>query len=77
MIEDWEVGAAYWNFLKHYGNEQTALNKVKDKFLNKLAKERDLYFFMGTTRKFHGWARNPFIIIGLFYPEKTTQKTLF
>lgn len=77
MIEDWEVGAAYWNFLKHYGSEQVALEKVKDKFFNKLAKQRDLYFFMGTTRRYHGWARNPFIIIGLFYPEKDVQQTLF
>ncbi len=77
MIEDWEVGAAYWGFLKHYKDEAIALEKVKDKFLNQLAFKRDLYFFLGTTRQFHGWARNPFIIIGVFYPPIDDQIKLF
>ncbi len=77
MIEDWEVGAAYWNFLKHYGNEKKALEKVKDKFLNQIAKKRDLYFFLGTTRRYDSWSKNPFIIIGLFYPPFEMQMKLF
>ena len=33
-----------------------------DQFDN-YAKNRDLHFFLGTTRQYHGWAKNPFIII--------------
>jgi hypothetical protein len=44
-----------------------------------LYKERDLYFFLGTTKEFHNVAPNPFIIIGTFYPPKSdhTQLSLF
>jgi hypothetical protein len=67
------VVAAYWNFLRYYKTEEKALEKVKEKFLKELAFSRDLYFFLGTTRQFHGWSRNPFIIIGLFYPPIDDQ----
>lgn len=73
MVEDWEVGAAFWQFLRSYGSEDKALEMMKDKFLRQLARERDLYFFLGTTREFHGRAKNPFIIIGLFYPPRVQQ----
>jgi hypothetical protein len=26
----------------------------------------DLHFFLGTTKEFHSWATNPFLIIGVF-----------
>lgn len=77
MIEDWELGALYWNCLKKAnGNEQIALEKVKDKYSRDFL-GRDLYLFLGTTRQFHGWAHNPFVIIGVFYPPKETQGSLF
>lgn len=68
MIEDWEIGMLYWNCLQSSNNdEELALKKVKakyfDAFLNK-----DIHLFLGTTRQFHGWASNPFVIIGVFYP---------
>ena len=35
MIEDWEIGALYWNFLnKADGNETLAIQKVKEKYFN-------------------------------------------
>lgn len=46
MIEDWEVGAAYWNFLKHYKNEETTLNKIREKFFDDFVKKKNLYFFL-------------------------------
>ncbi len=66
MIEDWEIGALYWNCLKSTeGNEAEALKKVR-------------YFFLGTTREWHmRRAKNPFVIIGVFYPKKEIQTTLF
>ncbi|MDR0603526.1 MAG: hypothetical protein LBG80_04385 [Bacteroidales bacterium] len=71
MIEDWELGQLYWNCLKNAdGDELVACQKVKEKYFNWMLKKRDLYFFLGTTKKFHNIAPNPFIIIGTFYPPK-------
>ena len=77
MIEDWEIGALFWNCLhKTDGDEQAALELVKQKYLGDFA-EKDLYLFVGTTLKFHAMsAPNPFVIIGVFYPPKTDQLSL-
>ncbi|MBU3955850.1 hypothetical protein KJ633_05260 [bacterium] len=73
MIEDWEIGQLYWNCLKRAnGDEKTAAEQVKNKYLNEFQK-KDIYFFLGTTRQFHGWAKNPFLIIGVFYPPITEK----
>lgn len=72
MIEDWELGQLYWNCLDMAnGDEQIACQKVKEKYFHYMVKQRDLYFFLGTTKTFHARnAPNPFIIIGTFYPPK-------
>ena len=68
MIEDWEIGMLYFNCLWRSNNDEVvATAKVKEKYLNSFLK-RDLYFFLGTTKKYHNIAPNPFIIIGVFYP---------
>ena len=41
-----------------------------------MVNERDLHFFMGTTKKFHNVSPNPFIIIGTFYPPKNDDRQL-
>jgi hypothetical protein len=77
MIEDWEIGALFWNCLyKTDGDELAALELVKRKYLEEFAK-KDLHLFVGTTLKFHAMsAPNPFVIIGVFYPPKTDQLAL-
>lgn len=76
MIGDWEIGALYWNCLKQSEeNEETALELVRKKYMEEFA-GKELYFFLGTTRQFHGWAKNPFVIIGVFYPPMTSQLSL-
>jgi len=78
MIEDWEIGQLYWNVLaKHEGDEKRACEDVRKKYLNDFAKTTDLYFFLGTTKLFHSWSKNPFIIIGVFYPKTDDQLPLF
>lgn len=80
MIEDWELGALYWKCLeKANGNEEEACKKVKEKYLDYMWNQRDLHFFMGTTKLYHNVSHNPFIIIGTFYPPKidTQQLRLF
>lgn len=76
MIEDWEIGMLYWNCLKQAkGNEDEALELVRKKYIDEFSK-KDLFLFLGTTRQFHGWAKNPFVIIGVFYPPIDNQITL-
>lgn len=71
MVEDWELGMLYWNCLKDCGGDEShACEKVKEKYLNIMTQGKDFYFMMGTTKKFHNVAPNPFIIIGTFYPKK-------
>ncbi|MBI5823881.1 MAG: hypothetical protein HZB18_07640 [Chloroflexi bacterium] len=76
MIEDWEIGALFWNCLyRTDGDEQAALELVRQKYFDEFM-EKDLYLFVGTTHRFHNVAPNPFVIIGVFYPPKTDQLLL-
>jgi len=82
MIEDWEIGALYWNCLQNAdGNEEIALQKVKEKYFDIFTTKNDLYFFLGTTLQYHRRrASNPFVIIGVFYPTvdpNANQQSLF
>ncbi|MGP1526062.1 MAG: hypothetical protein ACTTIA_03140 [Candidatus Cryptobacteroides sp.] len=80
MIEDWELGMLYLNSLKAAnGNEKIACQMVREKYFDVFINNKDLYFFLGTTLKFHNIAPNPFIIIGIFYPpkEEDVEPTLF
>ena len=78
MIEDWEIGALYWNMIKkHEGNEARACEEVRKKYFDDFAKTKDLYLFPGTTYVNHLRALNPFIIIGTFHPMKEIQTKLF
>lgn len=75
MIEDWEVGALYWNMIHKGCTEKEACQAVQKKFFDELT-QRDLYFLMGTTLQYHKVAPNPFIIIGVFYPPKEATSQL-
>ena len=76
MIEDWEIGALFWNCLyRTEGDEQAALELVKQKYFAEFI-EKNLYLFVGTTKQYHNIAPNPFVIIGVFYPPKTLQPQL-
>lgn len=73
MIEDWEIGALYWNCLAHTeGDEMVANDLVRQKYEEEFL-SKDLYFFVGTTLANHIKAPNPFTIIGVFYPPITPQ----
>ncbi|PJA04476.1 MAG: hypothetical protein COX71_11630 [Flavobacteriales bacterium CG_4_10_14_0_2_um_filter_35_18] len=79
MIEDWEIGQLYWNCLKNAnGNEELALEKVREQYETNFINNKDLYFFLGTTKEWHTRrSKNPFVIIGVFYPKKEMQTQLF
>jgi len=79
MIEDWEIGQLYWNCLKSSkGDETIALEKVRQQYETNFINNKDLYLFLGTTKEWHTRrSKNPFVIIGVFYPKKEIQTKLF
>ncbi len=79
MIEDWEIGALYWNCLRMCdGDENRALQKVREKYEREFLNEKEVYLFLGTTKEWHTRrSKNPFVIIGVFYPKKEIQGSLF
>ena len=78
FIADWEISQLYVNC---YNRSKAKTDKEKrgeacQKVLDKLKEfidKKDIYFFLGTTKKFHRIGKNPFIIVGIFYPPKTTN----
>lgn len=78
MIEDWEIGALFWNCLikRTDGDEAAANELVRKKYFDEFLEKKDVYLFLGTTLQHHHTSPNPFIIIGVFYPPKTSQLSL-
>jgi len=77
-IEDWEIGALYWNCIRQTRGDESAANElVRQKYFDDFRVNRELHFFLGTTKQYHNIAPNPFMIVGVFYPPKSTQEALF
>ncbi len=53
--------------------DSAAVEAVKKKYSSFIKK--DTYLFLGTTHRYHFRSRNPFIIIGVFYPSHKEQKS--
>jgi len=79
MIEDWEIGALYWNCLERAeGDEAVALEKVRQKYEKEFLSKKDIHLFLGTTKEWHmRRGSNPFVIIGVMYPNREVQMRLF
>ncbi len=78
-IHDWEIGTLFWHSLRQSdGDEETAKALVRQKYFDDFVTQKDILLFLGTTYEFHKRrVDNPFIIIGVFYPTKTQQLSLF
>ncbi len=76
QIIDWEIGQLYWNCLRGSESEEMALGKVEEKYNGEFSK-KDIHFFLGTTKQFHLWGNNPFLIIGVFPIPYENQLDLF
>ena len=75
MIEDWEIGQLYWNCLKRKKNEEKAIDDVIKKYKDEFLQNKDIYLFLGTTKKSHICKhKNPYVIIGVFYPPKVKEE---
>lgn len=77
-IQDWEIGALFWNCLKQTkGDDEEAKRLVRSKYFDEFKEKKDLYLFLGTDYKYHRRkSPDPFIIIGVFYPPKVNQPKL-
>jgi len=66
MIEDWEVGALYWNLVDKGASPEEAAQKVRQKYLCELCgPTKDTHFFVGTILAHpKSW-----VVIGVFWPE--------
>lgn len=71
ICTDWEMGQAYRKWRKQYRFEWES--KFKEKFERDMIEKFDTYFFVGTIHNYPG----TWIIIGLFYPPKTSMLSLF
>ena len=70
MIEDWELGALYWNCFERHGHDEDKANQlVREKYFDEFI-QKDIHLFLGTTFQYHLVAPNPFVIVGVFVPPK-------
>lgn len=54
MIEDWEIGALYWKCLvQAEGDEVEANRLVRKKYFDEFLTKKDIYLFVGTTKRYH------------------------
>ncbi len=62
---NWELFESYRSWGKTYKDPGILWDKLKEKYLDWMLKERDLYFIMGMFSQYPTW-----FIIGLYYPPK-------
>lgn len=72
QITDWEIYQLCRKLMRKYGNRKAVIYEhLKAKYFDEMLAERDVYFFLGTTRHWHiRRSKNPFMIVGVFYPPK-------
>ena len=81
MIEDWEIGALFWNCVNRCnGNEQQAVAMVRQKYWDEFVNSDNLdtHLVLGTTLEHHNKkAPNPFVIVSVIpLPHEFQQRLL-
>ncbi len=71
ICTDWEMGQAYRNWRKEYGDQWET--KLREKFETDMIQKNDTHFFVGTVHQHPA----SWIIVGLFYPPKPAMGDLF
>ena len=82
MVEDWEIGALYWNCLrKNPKQEDRAVHAVRQKYWAEFVQSGryEPLLVLGTTLQYHNRrAPNPFVIIGVVpLPRRSQQEMSF
>ena len=72
QILDWEIYELCRKLMRQYGKRHAVLEKhLRRKYFDEMVRSRDVYFYLGTTKYWHiRRSRNPFMIVGVFYPPK-------
>lgn len=73
MCEDWELGTLFLKQADRLGSDEKAAESVRTKFLDELCRaDKDTRFFMGTRFPYNTW-----LVLGVFWPPRIEQSTLF
>lgn len=73
-VLDWEIGQAYRKFRALYPDEDTTLDKIREKWLGQLTDAtRDTCFFVGNAHQHP----DAFMVLGVFWPPAQAQLGLF
>ncbi len=72
QILDWEIYQLCRKLILKYGKKRDLVYKhLREKYFNEFTEKRDVYLFLGTNKYWHiRRSKNPFMIIGVFYPPK-------
>ncbi len=66
-IMDWEIGQSYRSWRYRYKDQNTLLDKIRERWLERMCSEKnDVYFYVGNMKRFH----DHFMVLGVFYPPK-------
>lgn len=68
---DWEMGQSFRKWRDDYGDQWE--DKFRQKYEDEMINKNDTHFFVGNMQKHPG----SWIIVGLFYPPKQSQRDLF
>lgn len=72
QILDWEIYQLCRKLIRKYGASKKAIYPhLYEKYVTNLIARREVYFFLGANKQWHiRRSRNPFMIVGVFYPPK-------
>lgn len=71
MCEDIEIGNLYRKLRNKYGDMDIVETKLRERFVDWMVENRDLYFMMGTHHRFKNW-----LIISVLYPPARKDQSL-
>lgn len=76
QIHDWEIYQLCRKIIFQHGHNKELIEKIlNEKYFLRFVKNCDIHLFLGTSRQWHiRRNRNPFMIIGIFYPPISRRK---
>lgn len=76
QLLDWEIYQLTRKLIKLHKNNFLAISRaLQTQYYHKIACMRDAYFFLGSNKYWHiRKGKNPFMIIGVFYPPKSESE---
>ena len=74
IILDWEINQAFRKWTRIYGSEEAALEKIRYRWFEDICgPDKDTHLIVGNHNRFF----HSFMVLGVFYPKKEDQLTLF